>query len=357
MLCRERAAEPGSPAQPVGPQVAQVVDRRAVPVEARLPVALARARPEAGRCAAHVVVASAELPRAAEHGARPRAGLAAAARAAPSSAGARAPFHVHAPRAERPVPPGVWARQGSVQPRVAACEVQPLAAAEVVLPDAGEAQAAAPPDVAEAAVEAVPDAAAEAAGEEEPDVAVVAAALRAVRAALPSALPWAAWASRQDLVLLWPAPPQSEPIVRAMELMPIAWPSTRSWQAALVLVLSCALDPREVSRGRSGRSSQRRSELNQQTAAINKHALGRIVAGFKPEGLFICGNCAVWTRFRSWRIHRSSQYEIGSSRCVQLFAHGRRETSDARRRRRRRRVLRAGQRQFIRHLSRQFVRP
>jgi hypothetical protein len=62
--------------------------------------------------------------------------------------------------------------------------------------------------------------------------------------ALPSGLPWA-WACRQDPLPPWPAPRPSAQIARAMELSPIAWLSELSWQAAQVVVLSCALGPGE----------------------------------------------------------------------------------------------------------------
>ncbi len=326
--CREPAAVPGSPARLVGPrpQVAQVVDRRAVPVEARLPAEWAQAEPEAGRCAEPVAFASAELPRAAEHGARPAAAelavvepaapsfvaarvpslarapaavrlpaaeLAGAERAAPSSVAAHAPSHVHAPAAARLVLPEVSARRAQVSPLAAAYGAQLLAAEETVLPDAAVAQAAAPPDAAAEVV--VLDVAA--AAEAEPGVAVAAVVL-AVRAERPSVLPWAAAsASRPDPVLPWPAPPRSGPIVRAMELSPTAWRSTRSWQAARVVVLSCALGSREVLKAdRQIGFSKIAVELNQQRPAINRHALGRIVAGFERGRVFICRNCAVWTR-------------------------------------------------------------
>jgi hypothetical protein len=227
--------------------LAQRADRRAGPV-----VLGSAAQPEAPAVARRAAVGArppvglAVVSRAAEHGVRPRV---AAARAAPSSVGARVPFRAHAPAVARPVPPGVSARQAEALPQAAACEVQPPAVEEVARPDAEAAVAAAQPGVAAAEVAERPDAAEEEAAE--PDVALAVAARPAWRAGLPSVPPWApVWVSRPDLILLWPAPSPSAPIGRAMELMPIAWPSTRSWQAALILVLSCAVGPREVSRGR-----------------------------------------------------------------------------------------------------------
>lgn len=100
--------------------------------------------------------------------------------------------------------------------------------------------AAALPDVAAGAV-AQPGAAP---AEQAPDV-VEAAELPVVPAGLPSGLPSApAWVFRQDRAPP-AAPPRSALTAHAMELSTVAWLSERSWQAALGVVLSCALDPAE----------------------------------------------------------------------------------------------------------------
>ena len=66
---------------------------------------------------------------------------------------------------------------------------------------------------------------------------------------LLSGLPWvAAWVFRRDRPL--PAAPlRTTPTVRAMECSPVAWPSARSWQATLFVVLSCALGPGRILKG------------------------------------------------------------------------------------------------------------
>jgi len=71
-----------------------------------------------------------------------------------------------------------------------------------------------------------------------PDAAAVAAP-PAVRAGLPSALPWAAaWVFRQDPLLPGPARRPSARLERATALSPIAWPSALWWQARLFADLS-----------------------------------------------------------------------------------------------------------------------
>ena len=132
--------------------------------------------------------------------------------------------------------------EGAAQPDAegAAGVAQPdaEAAVGVVQPDA-EAVAALP-DVAAGAV-AQPGAAP---AEQAPDV-VEAAELPVVPAGLPSGLPSApAWVFRQDRAPP-AAPPRSALTAHAMELSTVAWLSERSWQAALGVVLSCALDPAE----------------------------------------------------------------------------------------------------------------
>jgi hypothetical protein len=165
----------------------------------------------------------------------PRAGAAglpqavqqAAVAAGRFSAAARAPFPVPGPEAAQLVPPEPSARQAQGLPLAARHEAQP-GAAEAEPTDAG--------------------AAAEGVAEAEPDVGV-AAVSPVVPAGLPSGPPWAAvWVFRQDRVLPWPVRRRSAPTARAMELSPVAWPSERSWQAALVVVLSCALGPGEFGR-------------------------------------------------------------------------------------------------------------
>lgn len=155
----------------------------------------------------------------------PQAAQKAAVKAVPPSAAARVPFPVRAPEAAQRVQPEASARQARGLLRAARHEAQP-----------GVAEVAAPTDAGVAAEEA------EAA---EPDVAVVAEVeLPVVPAEPPSGPPSAAaWVFRQGRVLPWPAPPRLATTARAMELSPVAWPSERSWQAALVVVLSCALGP------------------------------------------------------------------------------------------------------------------
>ena len=231
MVCRERAARP----EPVAAPGRRAVDPGGGPAASGF--AEPRAAPEAARHAAPArevdpaVLAPAELRRVAEYGARPTARQA-VAQAAPSSA-ARAPFHAPALAVARPVRPEVSARPVRELPPVAAYAARPLAAEAAVLRDAGAAGAAVQPDAAVGAAAARQDAAAEEA-EAVPGAAAAAVLLPAVRAGLPSALPSAVvWASRQDRVLPWLAPPRSAPTVRAMAWPPVAWPSTRrSWQAA-----------------------------------------------------------------------------------------------------------------------------
>ncbi len=213
--------------------------------------------------------------------------------AAPSSAAV--PFPVRAHAAVLTARRAASVRQAQGPPQGAKREVRPRAAAHEARPQGAEPRDAAVEVPTVVAVVALPGAAAAA----EPDVGVGpgrvaaagadagSAALRVVPAASPSALPWAAaWACPRSPVLLSAAPPRSVRFAHAMGSPPVAWPSMRSWQAALVVALSCALDPGEVLEG--GRGGDRK-ELNQQTPAINRQALGRIVAGIKREHGFICG--------------------------------------------------------------------
>ena len=156
----------------------------------------------------------------------------AAAEAVPSSVAARAPFRAPAPGVARRVPPEASERQAQGLRPAARHEALRLVAAVLARSDVAAAGAVAQPDAAAAEVVA------------EPDV-VGAAALPVVPAEFPSEPPWAAaWVSRPDPVPP-SAPPRSAPTARAMELSPIAWLSELSWQAALVVELSCALGPGE----------------------------------------------------------------------------------------------------------------
>jgi len=223
----EPAAEPGSSARLAELLVVRAAGPRAALAEARLPAELLQAEVlQVDRCAE-----PAELPRAAERGARlPVAEPVVGELAAPSSA-ARAPFHAPAPAVARSVRPEASALPAPELRPVAAYGAQPLAAAAAVLPDAEAAGAVVPPDAAVGEAAARQDAAAGVA-EVVPGVAAAAVPHPAARAGLPSAPPLAAAsASRQDRVLPWPVPRRSAPIVRAMERTPVAWPSTRSWQA------------------------------------------------------------------------------------------------------------------------------
>jgi len=153
----------------------------------------------------------------------PRAARKAAVAAVPSSVAARAPFPVPAPGAAQLVPPEASVRQAQGLLLAARHEARPAA------------EAAEPMDAGAVVVE-----------EAEPDV-VVAAEFPVVPAGLPSGPPWAAASAfRQDRALPWPVPPRSTPTARAMKKgSPVAWPLERSWQAALIVVLSCVLGPGE----------------------------------------------------------------------------------------------------------------
>jgi hypothetical protein len=127
------------------------------------------------------------------------------------------------PDAEGPVEAGRLDAEGAPE------EVQPDAAVVAALPDVA-AGAVVQPGAAPA--------------EQAPDV-VEAAELPVVPAGLPSGLPSAlAWVFRQDRAPP-AAPPRSALTAHAMALSTVAWLSERSWQAALGVVLSCALDPAE----------------------------------------------------------------------------------------------------------------
>jgi hypothetical protein len=140
--------------------------------------------------------------------------------AASSSVAAPAPFLALAPGAARPVLPEVSARQAQGLLRAGLHEELRLGVVEAVPTDAAAVAAGSGPDV------------------------VVAAALPVVPAGPPSEPPWGAvWVFRQDPAPLWPVRPRSAPTARAMGLSPVAWRSELSWQAALVVVLSCALGP------------------------------------------------------------------------------------------------------------------
>jgi hypothetical protein len=113
------------------------------------------------------------------------------------------------------------------------------AAAGVVQPDVAAAEGVARLGAAAAGVVAQPGAVAE---EAEPAAAVARAAQDVPPGELPSGV---AWAFRQDLVLP-SVPPRPAPTARAMGWSwSVAWPSTRSWQAALFSGVSCALGPAE----------------------------------------------------------------------------------------------------------------
>ena len=106
-----------------------------------------------------------------------------------------------------------------------------------------------------------------------------------------------------------------------MGCSPAAWPSMRSWQAAaLVVVLSCALGPGAVWKLGCGAEKILR-ELNQQTRAINKHALGRIVAGFERDRGIISGTVL----FCRVSVHRAFRGKIrgraGQSGPNRLVCH------------------------------------
>jgi hypothetical protein len=151
-------------------------------------------------------------------------------------------------RARAPARVPVAGRQPAAE--TAAWEASPNAAEaeEAAQPDAEqpvgaarpgvEAAAGGRPDVA-AGVVAQPGAVAE---EAEPVAAVARAAQDVPPEELPSGI---AWAFRQDPVLP-SVPPQPAPTARAMGWSwSVAWPSTRSWQAALFSGVSCALGPAE----------------------------------------------------------------------------------------------------------------
>jgi hypothetical protein len=152
-------------------------------------------------------------------------------------------------RARAPARVPVAGRQLAAE--TAAWEVSPNAeeAEEAAQPDAEqpvgaarsgvEAAAGVRPDVA-AGVVAQPGAVAEEAAEP------VAAVARAAQDVPPGEMPsGVAWAFRQDPVLP-SVPPQPAPTARAMGWSwSVAWPSTRSWQAALFSGVSCALGPAE----------------------------------------------------------------------------------------------------------------
>ncbi len=226
----EPAAEPGSSARLAELLVVRAAGPRAALAEARLPAELLPAEVlqaevlQVDRCAE-----PAELPRAAERGARPPVAEPVVGELAAPSSAARAPFHAPAPAVARSVRPGASARPAPELQPVAVYGALPLAEAAAVLPDAEAAGAVVPPDAAVGEAAARQDAAA---GAAEAVPAAAAVPHPAARAGLPSALPLAAAsASRQDRVLPWPVPRRSAPIVRAMERTPVAWPSTRSWQA------------------------------------------------------------------------------------------------------------------------------
>jgi hypothetical protein len=143
----------------------------------------------------------------------------------------RAPSLVPAPAAAPQVLSAVAVRQAQASPLAVEHEALPAAA---VQPGVAAAVAVVQPDVAEEV------------GAEPAEAAAVAAPV--VPAELPSGRPGAAaWACRQDPLPPWPAPPPSAMTARVMELSPIAWPQELlSWQAALIVALSCAWGPEEL---------------------------------------------------------------------------------------------------------------
>jgi hypothetical protein len=156
---------------------------------------------------------------------------------------------------------GVAALRGATAEEVAAAApqdevpavgvaVQLDAAAAAVPSDAEEVVGAAQLDAAAAGAAARRDAAAEeaVAAPGAAEVLVAQAVLAVLEEERPSGLP-SVWVFRQDPTLPWPAPPRSAPIGRAQACGRIAWPSERWWQAALVSVLSCALDPGGILKG------------------------------------------------------------------------------------------------------------
>ena len=174
-----------------------------------------------------------------------------AGRCAPVAASSsRAPAPARVPAARRPaVETAAWVAWPSAVGAAEVVRSGAEAAAGVVQPDVAAAGAVALPDVVAAGVVAQPGAVAE---EAEPAAAVARAAQDALEGELPSAVAWAvAWAFRQDPVLP-SVQPRSAPTARAMGWSwSVAWPSTRSWQAALFSGLSCALGPAENSEARS----------------------------------------------------------------------------------------------------------
>jgi hypothetical protein len=157
----------------------------------------------------------------------------------------RAPVPAHVPAAR---PPGVEMAVRVAWPNAegAAAAVQPdvAVAVGVVRPDVVAAGAVVQPGAA-AGVVVQPGAAAE---EAEPAAAGAPGAQGALEGELPLGV---AWAFRQD-PLLPSVRPRSTPTARAMGWSwSVAWPSTRSWQAALFSGLSCALGPAENSEARS----------------------------------------------------------------------------------------------------------
>jgi hypothetical protein len=275
---------------------------------ARLRVGLA-AVPAAGRCAEPV-------------GLRRVAPEAAAQPAVSPFAAVRVRILARVPAARRP------AAETAVRVAWPNAE-QPVEAAR---PDAEAAAEVARPDVAAVEAAAQPGAVAEEAGAE-----LAAAAVQEVPGEpaeeLPSGAP--AWAFRQDPLPPFVAQPRLALSARAMGSSSVAWPTGQSWQAEQFSSLSCALGPGENSEVVSWRKTQvKLSNASDELTSVRPEC-----GGFQTGTRIYFRGCAVSTRGRSRRIQSA-----GSDRS-------------RRRRRGRSRTGRTGQRQFIRRVAWQFIRP